>query len=370
MGPPASDELEISIFGPGYGESLLLHVGDNDWLLVDSCVNPRSRNPIALEYLNQIGVDPSEGVKLLIASHWHDDHIRGLSKIVQACKNAYFVFSSALKAREFLTLVFGFGKRSMMETSGVHEFYEILSILGDRKDACKFAIADRLLWRKDGIAEGTCRPCEVHSLSPSDTSVRLALEEIGRLLPSQKEPKRRLVNRRPNHNAVVLSVQVAEVVIILGSDLENTSKDGTGWSVIVDSSTRPKGRGCVLKVPHHGSISSHHQGVWDKMLHPDPIAILSPFVQGKSILPTKSDVKRIAQRTNFGYSTSNMKIEKPRIADRVVEKTVRETVKNIRRANLEPGHIRLRTKIFSPQPPWDVALFGGAVSISSLYKSI
>ena len=27
-GAPAGDEFEITLFGPGYGESILLHIGD------------------------------------------------------------------------------------------------------------------------------------------------------------------------------------------------------------------------------------------------------------------------------------------------------------------------------------------------------
>lgn len=32
---PEVGEIEVSVFGPGYGESILLHAGDNDWFLID-----------------------------------------------------------------------------------------------------------------------------------------------------------------------------------------------------------------------------------------------------------------------------------------------------------------------------------------------
>ena len=32
---PKHDEIEFTVFGPGVGESSLLHYGDNEWLIVD-----------------------------------------------------------------------------------------------------------------------------------------------------------------------------------------------------------------------------------------------------------------------------------------------------------------------------------------------
>lgn len=39
--PPVADELEVSVFGPGVGESVVVHLGHGDWMVVDSCLNPR-----------------------------------------------------------------------------------------------------------------------------------------------------------------------------------------------------------------------------------------------------------------------------------------------------------------------------------------
>ncbi|MBN1875905.1 MAG: hypothetical protein JXA33_16905 [Anaerolineae bacterium] len=55
--PPAPDELEISVFGPGYGESILVHVGAGNWILVDSCLDPVSKQPAALTYLDTLNVN-------------------------------------------------------------------------------------------------------------------------------------------------------------------------------------------------------------------------------------------------------------------------------------------------------------------------
>lgn len=35
---PATDEIELTLFGPGYGEAIAVHLGEGAWLLVDPCV--------------------------------------------------------------------------------------------------------------------------------------------------------------------------------------------------------------------------------------------------------------------------------------------------------------------------------------------
>lgn len=56
--PPRHDETEISLFGPGVGECIVAHVGANQWIVIDSCLDPATREPAALGYLKLIGVAP------------------------------------------------------------------------------------------------------------------------------------------------------------------------------------------------------------------------------------------------------------------------------------------------------------------------
>lgn len=67
--PPDPEELEISIFGPGYGEAIALHIGHGQWILIDSCSEPRSGKPAPLEYLHQLDINISQAVRLIVATH-------------------------------------------------------------------------------------------------------------------------------------------------------------------------------------------------------------------------------------------------------------------------------------------------------------
>ena len=102
--PPEAGEFELTLFGPGYGESIVLHVGDGVWVIVDSCID-NDRAPRALRYLEGIGIDPAQAVALIVATHWHDDHIRGMGRLVDACSQAAFCCAAALCQKEFLSAV-------------------------------------------------------------------------------------------------------------------------------------------------------------------------------------------------------------------------------------------------------------------------
>lgn len=372
-GPPRYNEVEVSIFGPGYGESVLVHLGQHDWLIVDSCLNQTSKQPASIEYLHSIGVNPSATVKLVVATHWHDDHVRGLGSVFRECEAAQFVCSDALRSQEFLTLVEASGTWSMMTSSGVQEFSEVLDVLWERRQNSSrwgsigpvWAIANRLLWQRpssDGL------PGEVYALSPSDVAVTLAHHEIARLLPQEGTPKRRVIAQPPNHVAVVLWVKIGKVAILLGSDLEETHNFGTGWSVIVDSATRPSERASVFKVPHHGSVPADQPRVWSEMLKPDPVAALTPFVQGKITLPTRNDIGRICIQTTKAYATATTRPKQSQRRSGVVDKTIRETVRSIRDAHSPAGHIRLRRNALEPaEGGWKVELFGAALPLREMY---
>jgi hypothetical protein len=53
---PEADELEITLLGPGTGESVVLHLGDNRWMIVDSF--EEDGLPAARSYLDGIQVEP------------------------------------------------------------------------------------------------------------------------------------------------------------------------------------------------------------------------------------------------------------------------------------------------------------------------
>ena len=346
---PDINELEISIFGPGVGECLVVHLGDGEWMIIDSCLDPTSKQPVALQYLEELGVDPSTAVKLILVSHWHDDHIKGLSVIVERCEEARVCYSAALLKQEFLSVVSSYsGRLSLVDryTSGTREIAKIINLFEERvgtsttyKTSCMVPVtADRGLF--DNTQQGGT--CQVKALSPSDKSFTDALVSYAELIPDTKDERVTLVNQKiQNHSAIVVWVTFNNVSLLLGSDLEETGDQQTGWSAILNSPVRPSGRANIFKVPHHGSPNGHHETVWGEMVEEDSTCLLTSYSKGKTSRPQPEDIKRIKEYTSNLFFTANSK-SRPVKRDSTVERTLRGMVIDRKVLSGQVGHVQIR----------------------------
>ncbi len=352
-------------------------------MIVDSCIDPRpkearSQRPPAIEYLRRIGVDPSRAVKLVIATHWHDDHIAGLASVLVECEAALFACSAALRPQEFLTLAVAVEARPMEKrvSSGLREFHRIFRILEERRGApgkgpsqARFAASDRLIWRPPTDEAANAMPCEVHALAPSDASIQLALTNIAALIPTAGQPKVRILPQGPNHAAVVLWIKVGELHALLGADLEETGHPGTGWSEIVRSHSSATGKALVFKVAHHGSANGHHDDVWSQMLTSEPIAVLTPFVNGTVRLPREADVDRICSRTPRAYATAAPRPKRSSEVALLLSKTLPGGVRSIREVQGPTGQIRFRANArASADAEPEIRLLGSAGPLKAVYS--
>ena len=344
---PGRDEIEVTLLGPGYGESVLVHIGQGRWIIADSCISDAGE-PQALDYLLSIGVDPADAVTLIVATHWHDDHIRGMAKLVDACPNAEFSCASALRREEFLGAIHALNRRgAFAASSGVRELHTVFSSLAERGGSPHFAIADRRLLATGG--------CEIWSLSPHNTEFVRFLRSIGTLFPREGQTNFRVPDVSPNHVAVVLWVQVQDVAVLLGADLERA-----GWVQILDSPGRIQTGATAFKVPHHGAASAYEPRVWRELLDPNPIAVLTPWRRGGHVLPSPRDVQCLLDETNNAFVTSTVgRTGPPRRRDRAIERSIREANVRLRRITPQRCALRLRRTTHAGGV-WSIEQFGSA----------
>jgi len=369
--------VELSFFGPGYGECIVINIGANDWIVVDSCVDSSTGKVAALSYLESIGVSPSESVKLIVATHWHDDHVRGLGKLFKECTNAKFVCSTALSNKEFNQLVERNKINPTVVKNGLHEFGEVFDELCVRattkktiQDPIKWAIADKLLWNNIGCSSESLWRCALYSLSPSDASFTKSQSDIAKILASQDPANKILLPKdiNPNHISVVLHLQIGDYSILLGSDLEETGHVATGWSVIVNSTTKPDSKASIFKIPHHGSETAHSKGVWDTMLVDKPLTVMTPFVHGGVSLPKSTDVVRISGYSDNAFITAAPRIGKVKGRPAVVTKTLREmeSFATVKLANPPMGQVKVTFDPMVSPLTAKVEPLNGALHLSKL----
>jgi len=372
--PPNPDQIEITLFGPGYGESVVVHLGNNHWVIIDSCIDSETQQPAPLTYFQRIGIKPEEAVRLIIATHWHDDHIRGLSRIVTECKSARFCCSAALTHEEFLATLLDYeAKPAMVLTSGLREIFEVYRELEARsKPGCTpiHAFSNRNVFFLRSEESGHGFECRVWTLSPSDSQYQKFLYELTKLMPRVKETKKRATTQGPNNVSVVTWISIGNIALLLGADLEETEEEGLGWSVIVTSAERPRGKASIFKIPHHGSITAHNDMVWQEMVTTPSYAILSPYSRGTKRLPSPEDVQRLTSYTEHAYATSKLKVstskkERPT----AVIKTIRETVGKIRTVQQSSGWVKLRNAGRQKPDTWFVELSRNACHLNHVHSA-
>lgn len=344
--PPKPDELELSLFGPGVGECVVLHLGGGNWVIVDSCLNEARDTPVAIEYLHGLDVDPSQQVKLVVATHWHDDHIRGIAQVLEEATAASFACSGALRSEEFLTLVLADEDIRLVEhTSGVSEFADVLRILRDRRPRRSavgpdhWASSDMVLYTQQSPFR-----IEVDALSPSAQTITDSKRHIARMIPAAGDAIGRLPSVEPNDLSVVLLVKSTDFHVLLGADLENGRDELRGWQAVLSADVRPPVRSNAYKIAHHGSENADNPGIWSLLLGQKPHAILTPYVRGRKPLPSPADIRRIKSKSCYLYSTVWPPTKRPprrRIADRTLKAIVRHRAA----AHNRPGHIRLRARL-------------------------
>ena len=365
--PPDVRELEVSLFGPGIGESLVIHLGFGDWIVVDSCCrNRKSRVPIAVEYLTRLGVEPASAIRGVVATHWHDDHVGGLANLLQAAPAALFVCSQALHTREFYKLVES-GTRLLTESAATDEFREVFHWLAakDPERAARSA-AGPDVWAAASrpiatFSEGRDEVATIVALSPSDDSITRFTNSVASELPHERDTKRRFSGNRHNEGSVVLQVTVGNIRLLLGADLEASSADREGWQAVLERNTPRPEPSHVLKIPHHGSVTAESSVLWEHLLIENPVAVMAPYTP--SGIPRDSDLRRICKRTSKCYLTSSAHGRRPPRRDAAVEKMIqRFGVHNRRAVNVEMGHVRLRCAIGSDPTEMNVDLDHGAFS--------
>lgn len=358
LSPPNADELEVSLFGPGVGECVVIHIGNGEWVIVDSCLDPKTGAPVALDYLKRVGVDVATAVVAVVVTHWHDDHTSGAAKVLTACAGASFFCSGALNKREFFQLVSSAGQLELKagRGSGVDEMARVFEVLKKRKPggqtaAPNYASASTVLYRRP--SSGAIPACTIEALSPSSTSVTRGMISFA---PMRGATKRAKPNPGPNELSVALHVEFGVAAALLGADLETGSSDSVGWRAVVVNSRNPTAKASFVKVPHHGSSGADHEPAWNALVASDAQAGVTPF--SSSRIPRDADLTRLRGRVQALFHSSPRKGAKVKF-DRATQRTLEGI--QIRERQSGMGHIRFR----SVNGAGVVELFGAAKELAA-----
>lgn len=360
---PQNTQLEISLIGTGggYGESVVIHLGYNNWIVVDSCVDPFTKRSIPLDYLLSRGVDIANDVKMIICTHWHDDHIKGISQLLEKSQNAMMSMSACTGQSQFCQFVeLDYLKvENNPSNSTTEEIEACLNLLKKRKSPIKKASQDKLLYSlKNSIN------INVFSLSPSDYVIQQFDYEISELF-EMCNPDVRIPPETQNDKSVALLIEANGNCVLLGADLEVSTNREKGWMCILDKCQCLSKQSSLFKIPHHGSITGYHQQIWNDLLTSNVTGILTPYNRGKNILPDYDMINKFLNHTEYLYITSDIGISRSaKKRNNDIKKMAEQFNNTVQEVKFNSGIIKCTLDIGIDNPQWNIDLIGTAKQLA------
>lgn len=336
---PDVDTNEIIVFGKGYGESIALH-RRGAWFIVDSFYDESSgtRLPIARRYLDDLGVPP-DVVKVIVATHWHDDHTPGIVDLYRKYASSKFACADAMTTQEFVALAESAGVTysGSLKNARLTEWRKLLADQDWPLRSLPVS-AGTSIWRS------ASDDFEMYALTPSGAESFQMKKALAGMLPQsgaqQLPPVRRGL---PNHAAIVIVVRFGELCALLGSDLEISHIPGCGWqgALAQFGSQIPSWQSALFKVPHHGSETAHDPMIWTQALVNKPMSTLTPFIRGDVRLPKSSDVLRLKALSDSLLQASVQGVQR-KTANATAQTVLNRAGIRVERYRPSLGAVRLR----------------------------
>lgn len=280
--PPDGDEIEVTLLGRGVGESVVVHLGDHEWMIVDTF--KRGRVPAAEWYLRKLDVD-LESVKVLVLTHFHRDHYEGIDRLFDNCTSARLAVTRALLRKQFAQLY--------AYEEPANEIPGLFSVLRRAREQRRLTpLTPGLLPLMVGQVAYHGSLAEVRALSPTVAAVDASCGDLVaavRANAAAEELESRL--RSDNRVSAVLQVKCHDFAVLLGADLENEPV-AYGWQAVVQDPLHAHlPPSDLVKVPHHGSEGAHYPPAWNRFVAARPWLVVAPYWPSR--LPRTRDVERL-----------------------------------------------------------------------------
>lgn len=248
------NRLHVIVFGPGYGESVAVHVPDGGWLVCHPLTGAgRAADFVpAVELLGQ----RDEPAALLLLTHPHDDHVGGFDRLVTRFATGPVGaiglqhLPKGFTEDDYATGVLAKSNR-LKALASIHRYW---------RDHPEFQWALRADGSVRGIGPGT-----VEVLHPNEAYLR----------GGQPDPV-----AAPNAYSAPVLIQWGAARIVLGADLPSTQ-----WNAVLQTTRTPTlANHGALKVSHHGSTGS----IADELVrstYRNAVATITPWHIGRGLLP-------------------------------------------------------------------------------------
>lgn len=317
---PHSDELEITTLGPGPSsrESIVVHLKNGEWIIIDSC--KFGGKVLPLEYLHCLGVNCKEQVKTVICTHWHRDHIQGLPEILNECENARFCIAPVGDFKGYLNVVIKLAGYDPLGSNIWNTFNECLEALEKHNKQRPHLVGHNERLAHDGTKD-------IFAIGPSDEMYGRFLTSLLKVDPKKPQEKD-IEEMKSNLCSLALSINFNGQKAIIGGDMEVGRKTQDKYQLCEDGCPQHKECGWCdaiadgnvfadekpyhfINLPHHSSSSAYCPKMWlEGMVEGEPIATTTIFRVAKGEnLPTKEMLTLYKKKCKELYITDSEDVE-------------------------------------------------------------
>lgn len=269
-------DKEVVIFGKGYGESILIHLSGHKYILIDSFINNDTGNPIAVDYLNSVGLSANDIIGI-ICTHWDNDHCLGLTDLVDKhISGKADIYVPGIDDFDTIKYILSLASGDANSTR------EVASIISSDNDISPIFESCNLFPDKMPIVDE--HKSSFFALSPSR-------KQFGKFVSmlSNNATENLLKSFSSNTLSAVIVANIGKEKMLFGADMENIKK--YGWDDYLSNVYKDNIEGCkVFKIPHHGSSNAYSKKTVD--LLDKPIAVITRYNRGVHPLPDDEMIQR------------------------------------------------------------------------------
>lgn len=274
-------DFDIIVFGKGYGESILFLVGDKKYILIDSFIDNKTGNPIAVDYLHKHGMTV-ENIVGVICTHWDDDHTKGLSDIFNNHTNGLALCFPITFTEKVINIILD------RNANGSHD-KEVLKLFKLKE---KKQIKIEYCTENKNILSRLNINAIIKSLTPSDAQIT---SFIGTNILSKEGDQKNFCRLSENDVSAVTHINFNNACFLFGGDFVNSSLNN--WDNLSSLISKQE-KCCLFKIPHHGSQNAFSRQAWINMCE-HPVSIITRF--NRSGLPMDTIVNEIGNFSSFTF---------------------------------------------------------------------
>ena len=287
------DLVNITVFGPGFGESIIIYIPSLGWGVIDSCIH-RAKNVTinpALEFLKSQNVTR---LSFLVLTHPHNDHFQGLNLLIEHFLGRIerICYYSGDGIREYRTFL---AKKHLLREPGLVALSRIFKKFAQAKEAGAHIL--KMSERTEIVRRNRYGNSEVEiiALSPSEESIARYVQLLHEAIP-RKDGHFSGEMKDNDHNLLSSAIlcKVQNLSLIFGSDLEVGKTKHMGWKGVMRNPDSPELAAHFVKIPHHGSENAFYEPVWKEFSKNSlPVSVITPY--DRSSLPRIEMIKRISK---------------------------------------------------------------------------